>query len=169
MFPKRTTGILKENRLCLMFLAFALLTVSLPLHSKLESACRQTGILGNYENHARGKDRRLTIKSHYPTISYFKKRKIHGGNIEHYWFPKETWLEARLQKILEFGFSEIWADCKDWPARNRFSVFSCNLAQSKSHNLCICNQYQCVYQVAFTSPVMIWHVLCDCGIDRYAA
>lgn len=99
--------ILKENRLCLLFLAFALLTVSLPLHSKLESACRQTGILGNYENHARGKDSRLTIKSHYPTISYFKKRKVHGGNIEHYWFPKEMWLEARLQKILEFGFSDL--------------------------------------------------------------
>lgn len=65
MFPKPTTGILKENRLCLPILAFALLTVSLPLHSKLASACRQTGILGNHENHARGKDKGLTIKSHY--------------------------------------------------------------------------------------------------------
>lgn len=65
MFAKRTTGILKENRLCLLFLAFALLTVSPPLHSKLASACRKTGILGNHENHARGKDKGLTIKSHY--------------------------------------------------------------------------------------------------------
>lgn len=96
MFPKRTTGILKENRLCLLVFGFALLTVSLPLHRKLASARRQIGILGNHENHARGKDKGLTIKSHYPTISYFKK-KIHGGNIEHYWFPKEMLLEARLQ------------------------------------------------------------------------
>lgn len=97
-FQKVWLEFLKENRLCLLFFALALLTVSLPLHRKLASACRQTGILGNHENRARGKDKGLTIKSHYPTISYFKKKKkIHGGNTEHYWFPKETWLEARLQ------------------------------------------------------------------------
>lgn len=100
MFPKRTTGILKENRLCLLFLAFALLTVSLPLHSKLESACRQTGILGNYENHARGKDRRLTIKSHYPTISYFKKKKSSWGKHWTLLVPKRNVVRSKTAKNL---------------------------------------------------------------------